>query len=63
TGDSPINYLIKIRLEQAKLLLDTETDMTIKEISKLIGYNDALYFSKLFKKHYGQPPSAFAKRK
>lgn len=63
TGDSPINYLIKIRLEQAKLLLDTEMDIPIKEISKLIGYNDALYFSKLFKKHYGQSPSAFIKNK
>lgn len=61
TGDSPINYLIKIRLEQAKLLLDTETDRTIKEISKLIGYDDALYFSKLFKKHFGQSPSSFIK--
>ncbi|SEK96479.1 AraC-like ligand binding domain-containing protein [Carnobacterium iners] len=59
TGDSPINYLIKVRLEQAKLLLDTKTNMSIKEISKLVGYNDALYFSKLFKKHYGQSPSAF----
>ncbi|WP_034552312.1 helix-turn-helix transcriptional regulator [Carnobacterium funditum] len=62
TGDSPINYLIKIRLEQAKLLLATQTGITIKEISKLIGYNDALYFSKLFKKHYGQSPSAFLKK-
>lgn len=62
TGDSPINHLIKIRLEQAKVLMETEKEITIKEISHLVGYEDALYFSKLFKKYYGQAPSAFLKK-
>lgn len=62
TGDSPINHLIKIRLNQAKALMETEKDITVKEISHLVGYEDALYFSKLFKKYYGQPPSSFLQK-
>lgn len=56
TGDSPINYLIKTRLEQASYLLLADNRMSVKEISKRVGYDDAYYFSKLFKKYYGASP-------
>ncbi|OPJ60126.1 AraC family transcriptional regulator [Clostridium oryzae] len=56
TGDSPINYLIKIRLSKAKDFL-TYNRLTIKEAAHAVGYDDAYHFSKLFKKHYGYPPS------
>lgn len=56
TGESPINYLIKIRLSRAKEFL-TKGNLTIKEAAKAVGYEDAYHFSKLFKKHYGYPPS------
>jgi YesN/AraC family two-component response regulator len=55
TGDSPINYLINMRLNKAKELLE-EGDLSIKTIAKSVGYNDAYYFSKLFKKHFGVSP-------
>lgn len=60
--DSPINYLIKIRLAKAKELLETEK-FPIKTIAKMVGYNDPYYFSKLFKKHYGIPPTKILKNK
>jgi len=63
TGDSPINYLIKIRLEKASLLLKKNKEISIKEISKLVGYEDAYYFSKLFKKYYGFSPTQFKREK
>lgn len=56
TGDSPINYLINIRLKKANELLENSR-LSIKAIAKSVGYNDAYYFSKLFKKYYGYPPS------
>jgi YesN/AraC family two-component response regulator len=56
TGDSPINYLIKIRLEKAKALLEMER-LPVKLAAKSVGYDDAYYFSKLFKKYYGISPS------
>lgn len=61
-GESPINYLIRYRLEKAKTLLDHTEEITIKETAHLIGYEDALYFSKLFKKYYGSSPTDYAKR-
>ncbi|AIS58603.1 AraC family transcriptional regulator [Listeria ivanovii] len=56
TGESPINYLIKIRLTRAEELLKNK-DITVKQAANMVGYNDAYYFSKLFKKYYGFPPS------
>ncbi|MBS4957225.1 MAG: AraC family transcriptional regulator [Clostridium sp.] len=57
-GDSPINYLIKIRLAKAEELLKDNT-LPVKVIAKRVGYNDAYHFSKLFKKYYGVSPSSF----
>lgn len=57
TGESPINYLIKVRLAKAADYL-REGTMSIKEVAYSIGYSDAYHFSKLFKKYYGYPPSA-----
>lgn len=56
TGEPPINYLIRIRLSKARDLLE-ESTLTIKEVAKQVGYDDAYHFSKLFKKYYGYPPS------
>ncbi len=60
TGDSPINYLIKVRLSKAKELLQQES-ISIKASAKSVGYHDAYYFSKLFKKYYGFSPSKLIK--
>lgn len=62
TGDSPINYLINIRLDKAKELLE-EGALSIKAIAKSVGYTDAYYFSKLFKKHFGFSPSKLKQKK
>ncbi len=60
TGDSPINHLIKVRLSKAKELLE-QGNTSVKAVSKSVGYHDAYYFSKLFKKYYGLPPSKLLK--
>lgn len=57
-GESPINYLIKIRLAKALELLK-EGNLPIKAVAKCVGYDDAYHFSKLFKKYYGSPPLKF----
>ena len=58
TGFSPIQYLIQIRLEKSKKLLSSPT-ASIKQVAKTVGYDDPYYFSKLFKKYYGIPPSTY----
>ena len=60
-GETPINYLIKIRLENAKDLLLNNQNLSIKEISSIVGYDDAYHFSKSFKKYYGLSPVEYKK--
>jgi AraC-like DNA-binding protein len=61
TGESPINYLIKIRLEKAKDILLTSEGGSIKSIANRVGYDDVYHFSKLFKKYYGISPLYYKK--
>lgn len=62
TGESPINYLIKIRLEKAKDMLLAPDPDSIKKIANDVGYEDAYHFSKLFKKYYGISPLHYRKK-
>lgn len=59
-GESPINYLIKIRLAKARELL-LEGRISIKAVSRTVGYDDVYYFSKLFKKYHNVSPSKIRK--
>lgn len=56
TGETPINYLIKIRLSKAREML-IAGGRSVKSIAIAVGYDDAYYFSKLFKKYHGIAPS------
>lgn len=55
TGENLIDYLTHIRLEEAKQLL-LQTDMRTYEIAERIGYSEANYFSKQFKRYVGLSP-------
>ncbi len=59
TGESPISYLIKVRLEKAKAMLENNENDSIKGIAMEVGYDDVYHFSKLFKKYYGQSPQNY----
>ncbi|NLK74481.1 MAG: helix-turn-helix transcriptional regulator [Clostridiales bacterium] len=61
TGESPINYLIKIRLEKAKEILLSDDGDSIKNVANRVGYDDVYHFSKLFKKYYGISPLYYRK--
>jgi AraC-like DNA-binding protein len=50
--------IIATRMNVAKNMLKTGNHM-IKQVAVKCGYDDPLYFSKAFKKHYGYPPSAY----
>jgi len=58
-GISPIEYLTKVRIEQAKKLLIYTEDIKIKDIAKSVGYQDEFYFSNVFKKIEGCSPTEF----
>jgi AraC family transcriptional regulator, arabinose operon regulatory protein len=57
-GVSPINYINKIRMEKAKELVKT-SNMQLKEIAAVTGFNDLFYFSKTFKSYTGFSPSEY----
>lgn len=61
-GESPINYLIKLRLSEAEHLIKTTT-LSIKQIAQATGYQDAYHFSKSFKKQFGIAPSSLSEKK
>ena len=55
-NDSPGNYLNLKKIEKAKELLQV-SDLSVSEISYEIGFNDPYYFTRIFKKKEGLPPS------
>jgi AraC-like DNA-binding protein len=60
-GMSPIQYLIKCRIDKAKKLL-AGTNLSVQEISVEVGYPNANYFNLLFKKIVGESPGKFRKK-
>lgn len=61
TGMNFVNYLKKIRIEEAKRLLE-ETDEKIIDISKMVGYDNDKHFMKIFKSVCGVSPSEYRKK-
>ena len=57
-GMAPMAYVQKLRLREAALLLQ-RTEHRIEQISASIGYSNPLYFSRLFKKEFGQGPRSY----
>lgn len=59
---TPRNYIIKRRIAMAREQL-IHSNLTVKEIGFMIGYNDTSYFCHAFKKETGYtPPLAFRER-
>lgn len=58
TGMAPTQYINKMRLEKAKVLLKT-TDMMISEVAAATGFGDIYYFSKSFRKYTGFSPTDY----
>ena len=58
---SPAQYLLSLRMVNAQSLLEN-TDYSVGEISEIVGYDNQLYFSRVFKKEYGISPVQYRKR-
>ena len=57
-GRSPIDYLTQYRIDEACALLKNSA-LTIAEIAVSVGFFDQFYFSRVFKKNVGVPPSRY----
>ena len=60
TGMNFIDYLTKIRMDQAKTLLQ-KRELTIAEVSRKVGYKSDKYFIKVFRKMVGYTPKDFSR--
>lgn len=60
TGTTPMQFIVNARINNAQLLLET-TSYSINEISKIVGYENQLYFSRLFHKIKGYSPRDYRK--
>lgn len=58
TGQSITSYINHLRMVQAASLLNAGNDY-IKEVAMLVGFDDQLYFSRMFKRYYGVTPSEY----
>lgn len=61
TKATPAQYLLSLKISNARTLLET-TSYNVSEISDIVGYENPLYFSRIFKKQCGMSPSEFRKQ-
>lgn len=59
-GEGFAKYLIRVRIEQAKILL-RETNIPVSEICRRVGYNDLKHFTQTFEKTAGVKPATYRK--
>jgi Transcriptional regulator containing an amidase domain and an AraC-type DNA-binding HTH domain len=57
-GYGPIDFLIRLRVQRACQLLDT-TPLSVKEIARRVGFEDAFYFSRKFRAIMGKSPRSY----
>jgi AraC family transcriptional regulator of adaptative response / methylphosphotriester-DNA alkyltransferase methyltransferase len=62
TGTSPLEYITKLRMDEAMLRLET-TKETVTEIAHVLGYKSSAHFSSVFQHHIGCTPSEYRNRR
>lgn len=60
TGSTPMQYILQKRICNAEALL-LNTQYNINEIAQIVGYDNPLYFSRVFKRMKGLSPSEYRK--
>ena len=60
TGITPMQYILTKRIYNAEILLQDPT-YNVTEIAQIVGYDNPLYFSRIFKKAKGLSPSEYRK--
>ena len=61
TGLAPMEYVQAVRIEEAKQMLETQDD-SIESLALAVGYEDASFFRRLFRREVGLTPAEYKKR-
>lgn len=59
---SPMAFLARVRIEQAKTMLAADADSTVTEVAGRVGFGDLRHFERIFKRHVGFTPRTFRSR-
>jgi len=63
TGEKYVDYLNKIRMEKAAEKLLDYSNLKIKDVAEMVGFENPYYFMKRFKQHYDCTPSEYRSKK
>lgn len=63
TGLTLVEYINRLRLKEAKAMIDRNPEVLVRDVADRVGYNNEYYFIRCFKKQYGLPPKAYVKLK
>ena len=61
TGMSPLDYVHTVRIEESKQALET-TDVSIETVAQEVGYEDASFFRRLFRREVGVSPGQYRRQ-
>lgn len=61
TKFTPMQYILSLRITNAMNLIDT-TNYNMTQIASAVGYDNSMYFSRVFKKHTGMTPTEYKQR-
>ncbi|NIA70802.1 helix-turn-helix domain-containing protein [Pelagibius litoralis] len=61
TGMAPLDYVHTLRLEEAKQMLET-TELAVEAVANEVGYEDASFFRRLFRRKVGMKPTDYRRR-
>ena len=62
TGEKLSNFILQIRLSYAKKLLDAHIDLPVGDVAARCGFEDAAYFSRIFKNMFQETPTQYRRR-
>ncbi|WP_211285732.1 GlxA family transcriptional regulator [Marinobacter guineae] len=61
TGMTPIDYVLTLRLEEAKQILET-SKVSVEAVAEMVGYQDAAFFSRKFQQRVGLTPAQYRRK-
>jgi AraC-like DNA-binding protein len=58
-GMTPVSFLLRLRIDKGRRMLRERRDLTVEQVASSVGLQDSLYFSKQFRRFYGESPSDY----